>query len=115
MKIKKEFNQQIGERIKCARTSAGLTQEQFAELIDKTPQYISDLERGVYGVSLETLKILCERLSISSDSIVFGSIYQNQTDLITQKMERLVPKQFAALTEIIQQFIYAVNLPQDKH
>ena len=47
MREKKEINVQIGEQIKLARENAKLTQEQFAERIDVSPQYVSDLERGV--------------------------------------------------------------------
>ena len=47
MREKKEINIEIGLQIKCAREQAKMTQEQLAELIDVSPQYISDLERGV--------------------------------------------------------------------
>lgn len=46
MRVKKEINIQIGERIKAARELCGYTQEQLAEAIEVSPQYISDLERA---------------------------------------------------------------------
>ena len=73
MRIKKEINIQIGEQIKSARERAKFTQEQFAERIDVSPQYVSDLERGVVGVSITTLKRVCTVLGVSSDQILFGS------------------------------------------
>ena len=72
MRVKKEINIQIGEQIKQARERAKLTQEQFAERIDVSPQYVSDLERGVVGVSIATLKRICTTLCVSSDKILFG-------------------------------------------
>ena len=72
MRVKKEINIQIGEQIKRAREKAMLTQEQFAERIDVSPQYVSDLERGVVGVSIATQKRVCTVLSVSSDQILFG-------------------------------------------
>ena len=111
MRTKKALNIQMGERMKRARASAGLTQEQFAELIEKTPQYVSDLERGVYGVSLETLKTICERLSVSADDLLFGTQNDNQAEHMAQRLNRLPPEQFAALSEIINQFIFAMHLP----
>ena len=113
VKTKKALNIQLGARIKNAREAAGLTQEQFAEIIEKTPQYISDLERGVYGVSLETLKTMCEKLSVSADDMIFGVQRHNKAEQIAQRMDRLPPAQFAALSEIINQFLYAVNLPNN--
>lgn len=53
MREKKEINIKIGEHVKKARERAGITQEQLAEKTDVSPQYISDLERGVAGISVE--------------------------------------------------------------
>ena len=49
MREKKQLNIEIGERIKDAREQKGRTQEWLAEQIGVSPQYISDLERGVVG------------------------------------------------------------------
>ena len=51
MREKKEINIQIGEQVKKAREQASLTQEQLAEQIEVSPQYVSDLARGVVGIS----------------------------------------------------------------
>ena len=72
MRAKKELNIEVGARIKQARENAGLTQERFAELVSLATKNVSDIERGVVGVSLGSLKRICETLSISSDSILFG-------------------------------------------
>lgn len=55
MKAKKELNIQIGSRVKTARETMRYTQENLAERIDVSVQYISDLERGVVGASLPTI------------------------------------------------------------
>jgi transcriptional regulator with XRE-family HTH domain len=59
MREKKEINIQIGEQARIEREQAKLTQEMLAEKIEVSPQYISDLERGVVGIALPTLKKLC--------------------------------------------------------
>jgi transcriptional regulator with XRE-family HTH domain len=68
----KDVNIQIGDRCRSAREAAGYTQEKLAEMIDKSPQFISDYERGVSGISLSTIMQLCSVLSVSSDYILFG-------------------------------------------
>ncbi len=45
----------IGNRIKLKRKEAGLTQEMLAERLDVSVGYISQLERGVTKISLDTL------------------------------------------------------------
>ena len=73
MREKKEINVQIGRQIKLAREKKNLTQEQFAERIGVSPQFVSDMERGVVGVSLTTMKNICVELDVSSDTLLFGS------------------------------------------
>lgn len=62
----------IGAHIRAARRNADLTQEQLSESIGVTPQYLSDLERGLVGTSLTTLMKICRSLHVSSDFLLFG-------------------------------------------
>lgn len=71
------LNIEIGARCKQARINAGYTQEQLAEAIDTSTQFLSDAERGVTGMSLSTIIKLCTTLSVSSDYILLG---QKATD-----------------------------------
>lgn len=107
MKAKKELNIQIGARVKRARERSGMTQEQFAELIGKTPQFVSDLERGVSGISIETLRTICETLCISSDSILFASRSENDVAELVAKFRRMSRVQFRAMEQIVNAFLYA--------
>lgn len=100
MKAKKELNVQIGSRVKRAREKSGMTQEQFAEFINKTPQFISDLERGVSGISIETLRTICEKLCISSDSILFADRNENDISELMTKFRRMSHIQFRAMEQI---------------
>ena len=72
MKENKELFLQIGERIRTARKSAGMTQDKLAELINKTVQYVSDVERGVTGPSIPSLICICRTLCISADYLLLG-------------------------------------------
>lgn len=45
----------IGQRVRDARQEAGLTQENLADRIDRTPESISKLERGVTLPDITTL------------------------------------------------------------
>lgn len=79
-KKKKQINIDIGQRIKIQRELQKMTQEKLAENIEVSVQFVSDLERGVSGVSLTTLSRICEVLNVSSDTILLGkkSNYDNE-------------------------------------
>ena len=109
MRQKKEINIQIGEQVRLAREQAKLTQETLAEKIEVSPQYISDLERGVVGIALPTLKRLCVSLGVSSDQILFGTKSQDRGIILSNVCNTLSEEQFALMLEMINCFIKAVN------
>ena len=109
MRVKKEINIQIGEQIKLAREHSNLTQEQFAEQIDVSPQYVSDLERGVVGVSIATLKRICTVLCVSSDQILFGTDTGNRAILIAEKLKGLSDEQYRRLLDIVNIYVDAIQ------
>lgn len=63
----------IGSRIKAERKNLGLTQEKLSELINVTPHYIYEIERGMKSMSVETLILLSEKMELSADYILFGN------------------------------------------
>ena len=109
MREKKKINIEIGEQVRIAREQKKLTQEILAEKIEVSPQYISDLERGVVGISLPTLKRLCIVLGISSDQILFAIQPENDISALTEKCKRLSPKHLKLLSNIIDSYIDAVS------
>lgn len=50
-----DLKQYIGTRVKSARLKKGLTQEQLADLLEKSVETVSNLERGTYLTSMDTL------------------------------------------------------------
>lgn len=109
MRQKKDINIQIGEQVRQAREHTKLTQEQLAEHLDVSPQYISDLERGVVGISIATLKKLCGILAVSSDQILFGSKTQDRGLILSNACNTLSDEQFTILNTIVNKFVEAVN------
>ena len=109
MREKKEINVQIGKQVKLAREKSRLTQEQLAEQLECTPQYLSDLERGVVGISVALLKRLCVVLGVSSDDILFAEESKNALETNEEKGRVLSDRQFQLLVEIVDRYIEAVS------
>ncbi|MCI9273643.1 MAG: helix-turn-helix transcriptional regulator [Clostridiales bacterium] len=93
MKEKKEINVEIGKRIKQVRENAGLTQEKLAELLQISPQHLSNLERGTVGISVSTLKLLCDTLYVSVDFMLLGTTPEPSSSFLEQKLSRLSAEQ----------------------
>ena len=104
---KKDLNVRIGNQIRIARESAGLTQDRFAELVSLATKNVSDIERGVVGISIGTLIRICETLSISSDSILFEEGTGNDAHSISERLSNLPPEQFEIASNIINKLFEA--------
>ena len=108
---KKEINVEIGEQVKTAREKARLTQEQLAERIEVSPHYISDLERGVVGISLATLRRLCVTLGISADRVLFGKTESEDAfSALERKCHGLSEEQYQLLLGMVDRFVAAIEL-----
>lgn len=78
MSEQKEYKTAMGRRIQQARKAARITQMKFAEEIDVSTQYISDLERGIVGCSVPTLLKICDVLDVSADFLLRGQRAESQ-------------------------------------
>ena len=66
MSIKRNLRDILKTNIKYYRIKANLTQEDLAEKANVTSKYISDLERGIFNVSLEKLEQIANALNIEA-------------------------------------------------
>ena len=107
----------IGANIRTARMRADLTQEKMSEMIGVTPQYLSDLERGLVGTSIATLIKICTELNVSSDFILFGKSDEKNSanSTLIEKLQRL-PTHKAELAErTLNLFLEAMSMdPEQK-
>lgn len=62
----------IGKRIRSFRLKQNLTQAQFAESLDVSTNFISEVENGKKGMSQDTLYRLCREYHLSADYLLFG-------------------------------------------
>ena len=108
-----EQNQILGENIKREREKAGYTQERFSEIIDMTPNNLSTVERGVAGVSLKTLRRICEALKVSADDLLFGQREKSDGEALIRKLERLDARQMRIVQEVLSALLEAFALKKE--
>ena len=101
---REHINKIIGNNVRFIRKSNKLSQEKFAELLDLSPQFISDLERGVQGISLTTMVKICNTMKCSPMIILSNLIefdnYNNEMDNfinLSEKNQEIVKTIISAL------------------
>jgi transcriptional regulator with XRE-family HTH domain len=60
----------IGDKIKRLRKDNNLTQEVLAEQLDISYTYLSQIERGVRGISIDILILFANRFNVSVDYLL---------------------------------------------
>ena len=69
--VKYEFDdRKVGRNIRKARIEKKYTQEMLAEQLSLSPRYISQLERGMTGMRLETLANVCNALKVPMEEMI---------------------------------------------
>ena len=82
---------EMGKRIKEGRNRLGMTQERLSELIDVSPSYISEIERGSSICSLAVLVNIAEILELNIDYLVNGISEKNANSSFTEILKD-IPK-----------------------
>lgn len=82
---------EIGQRIKIKRKELKLTQEKLSEIIEVTPSYVSEIERGCGVCSLPTIVKFACALDLSLDYLIFG-MNKNNFNAIFGEILKTIPE-----------------------
>ena len=64
--MKKQFNVEVGGRIRKAREALGYSREALAEKADLASSFLGTIELGTGSFTAETMSKLCNALGVSS-------------------------------------------------
>jgi len=108
MKEKSEVLEKVGQNVKQARLLKKMTQEQLAEGIGKSTNFISLVERGESGVSLSTLVDICNVLQIDS-SLVFSELievgYSSEAENIMKSLIMFEQEDIAMVAALVRYIV----------
>lgn len=99
----------VGKRIRKQREFLGYTREIFAEKLDITPKFCSDIELGIKGMSVPTLCNISSILGISTDYILFGKNDDNTVTPLTEMIKQCPDDKKEFLQEIIKLYLISVK------
>lgn len=75
--IMKPENSEIGLRIRQQRECQRFSREKLAEMSGISTQFLADIETGKKGMTVTTLKKICDSLNITSDYLIYGKNENN--------------------------------------
>lgn len=98
----------LGNKIKEARLSKGVTQQELSRAADINEMYLSEIERGIKMPSLIVFTKLVVALDISADYVLRDFMPSGKEyvyDEITQKLDGLTPHQRKTAADILDAYI----------
>ncbi len=98
----------IGNNIRTIRLSKGFTQEQIAEKLNRSINFVSLIELGKSGMSIETIIAICNILDINSESVFKGLIDYNLKEMdryIIESISTFNSRDKQIVTDLIQYII----------
>lgn len=110
------IDKRIGERIKQCREQLGLTQEQFAERLGLTTNYISTVERGASFPRCEKLIAIINGLETSADAIfcdVITHTSEYRPGILSEELKELPAEEQQRILEIVELMIKQAKKKMD--
>ncbi len=95
MNNERTVEQKVGRQIQQLRKQKGYTQEQLAEMIDLSTNYLSDIERGKSFPRPEKLVAIMNTLGCSADDLfqdVMDAGYQVKVSRLADRLAHLTPE-----------------------
>ena len=106
----------VGKRIHQKRIQLGLSQDELAVRINRATKYCSDIERGMCGMSIETMLSISKALDMSLDYMMFGEVSEiekewQQKDALTliHIIEKAPATQRNYVIRLLKLFIAAIG------
>jgi len=104
------LNKQIGIRVRTQREYLGITREGLCDYVSISPQFLSEIERGVKGVSAETLCKLCGGLGVSADYVLMGKENPADVSTIAKTLSTLDERYVPLAEDLLKTFVKTVSL-----
>ena len=103
---------EIGQRIRRLRSSLDFSQMQFAESVDISVPFLSEIENGKKSMSQEILHRICSTHRISADYILFG--YESNTaSQVMVELEQIPSRYHPVVIEYIRSLAKLLDMVEE--
>lgn len=109
--IRMEYDRaSVGARVQQYRKAMGVTQEELAEKIEKSVRLVVDVERGVAGMSMETLLRICAVLRVTPNDLLLPGEKEGSAEVawLAQALENSSEHVRATAIEIVRAYLRSV-------
>jgi len=105
----------VGNNLRKYRLQLKLTQDELAEKTGISTPFLANLERGSKGMSIYSLRELCEKLGISADQLLFDHEPNNNIKNIEMLLKDQPEHVILAAEKLVRVLVEAVEHEEDKN
>jgi len=96
----------FGARTRKYREGIGLSKEKFAEMINRSENFVSDLEKGRTSASVHTVHQISKALKVTTDSLLYGDSVEDKKnytnkEVLEEIINRCDDEELAILKDIV--------------
>ena len=102
-------NENIGKRVAELRKQHHLTQVQLADKIGITSKHLSEIERGITGISIDTQIELSSILNCSLDYLIKGEDYKSIDYIIPDSIVSILKSDNEQKTNLLVRYLELFN------
>lgn len=96
--------QLIGKRLRAARQSARLTQDEVSARVNINEKFLSQIECGKAGLSVPTLLALCNVLRVTPNYVLLPDMNAADDNALAPILQGLTPQQLNDAEELLRIF-----------
>ena len=100
---------QAGERIRRIRHDYNMSIAQFGKVIGVSGQHLGKVEKGVHGLSVNSIIRICQETSVSADYILLGAIDPSKDSATATALSGLSNEQIQIALDIIKRVAQLIN------
>lgn len=109
---------EVGARVKQAREAKKLSQLRLAEILDVSPSYLSNIEKGKQNMSIMMLFKLCNALDVPADWLLRNNSPESTAITISEisgLLDDCSPSEREAIVEMVQSMKSALRTIKAKN
>lgn len=105
----------FGVRTMQYRKEIGLSKEKFSEMINRSENFVSDLEKGRTSASVHTVHQIAKALKVTTDSLLYGETMKDNKNYSNKEiLENIINRCDDEELEIIKDIIVSTFPNLDK-
>lgn len=111
MELEKDFNANVGARVRKVREAHQMSREQFGKLCSISDSFLAAVERGEKSITSKTLYNISANAHVSVDYLIFGDEGGCPADMALALLRDMDSAQQESAMRILREFMAAVHRP----